>query len=116
MTSARTSMRNYFNSRPREGADGDNWGANCKKNISTHGPARGPTRAVAQREQRKRISTHGPARGPTEDFKNLIHFTDISTHGPARGPTEISCYYLIERAFQLTAPRGGRPGTELHSS
>ena len=98
--------------------------------ISTHGPARGPTRGcgtddavllfqlTAPRGGRPNrlvkgnlfacISTHGPARGPTNSHGGKDYLCQISTHGPARGPTlyrivDASCY-----KFQLTAPRGGR--------
>ena len=56
----------YFNSRPREGADGDNQTAKDILEISTHGPARGPTKKRVKEVQREYISTHGPARGPTQ--------------------------------------------------
>ena len=56
----------YFNSRPREGADRQELVARLLyKNISTHGPARGPTGLRHYKALESGISTHGPARGPT---------------------------------------------------
>ena len=79
--------------------------------ISTHGPARGPTRQPTPSLSGSPISTHGPARGPTISppfcICGIIYFnsrpregadwiepgqlacSQISTHGPARGPTAI---------------------------
>ena len=123
-----------FNSRPREGAEFFNDAELILFDISTHGPARGPTcgwnppvysilfQLTAPRGGR-------PVTGSTEGKE-----TTISTHGPARGPT-ISKWQVLARQtyfnsrpregadmtqpvtadatqlFQLTAPRGGRRST-----
>ena len=56
---------NYFNSRPREGA---NAAAEAKARlcpISIHAPARGRTSSRSRREVPQTISIHAPARGRT---------------------------------------------------
>ena len=55
--------------------------------ISTHGPARGPTSEPSPISPTEIISTHGPARGPTRKKSKNKDLWIISTHGPARGPT-----------------------------
>ena len=104
----------------------------CIDDISTHGPARGPTvkdwvsfcevydfnsrpregaDVVTERVPATavKISTHGPARGPTKGYTGWYPGRPISTHGPARGPTEVCLIFVCVQLFQLTAPRGGRP-------
>ena len=104
--------------------------------ISTHGPARGPTRNTrwepgepiyfnsrpregADHARRpgicgKGISTHGPARGPTRHGCKMPTSSIISTHGPARGPTHQFQVLSHLVTFQLTAPRGGRQVMDLY--
>ena len=55
-----------FNSRPRKGADDDRDKEIADfVDISTHGPARGPSPVSTVLCRDLFISTHGPARGPT---------------------------------------------------
>ena len=78
--------------------------------VSTHGPTRGPTWSNPCDCRGKIVSTHGPTRGPTSTQSWTRPGRRVSTHGPTRGPTVREYEKNNYRLFQLTAPRGGRPG------
>ena len=59
----------------------------CHRDVSTHAPARGATRAYRHRRSRQRVSTHAPARGATTPAYYAALYALVSTHAPARGAT-----------------------------
>ena len=79
------------------------------RDISTHGPTRGPTEHHEDCRLTENISTHGPTRGPTHCGQFYLLDGYISTHGPTRGPTKpLPKIRTVIIIFQLTAPHGGR--------
>ena len=71
----------------REGRPGA-WQSNgTLRNISTHAPAGGATRALTPDNITDPISTHAPAGGATPGGQSSGRAVEISTHAPAGGAT-----------------------------
>ena len=100
-----------FNSRSREGSDGDKVIASaCLEVVSIHAPARGATLQASGAYPQFYVSIHAPARGatmvtlPTQTAE--ASFNSRSREGSDR--TQPPTYTRLLR-FQFTLPRGERP-------
>ena len=99
-----------FNSRAREGRDRKDNTMRKTFIVSTHAPARGATSWPQLLLRLNVVSTHAPARGATWDPMGYVFAAEVSTHAPARGATELRMADRSTIVFQLTRPRGARPG------
>ena len=96
---------------PRGGRPYDRYEVETYYRISTHSPARGPTRSSSTLVSCLGFQLTAPQGGrPSSAFVPAFS-RYISTHSPARGPTAISPIVSRHITFQLTAPQGGRQGT-----
>ena len=121
-----------FNSRSREGSDGDKVIASaCLEVVSIHAPARGATLQASGAYPQFYVSIHAPARGatmvtlPTQTAEASFNSRSregsdatatldgvaerVSIHAPARGATLQEISRTTGRSmFQFTLPRGER--------
>ena len=61
-----------FNSRAREGRDGDRAKDRAHKKVSIHAPARGATEAGTKYLPMFLVSIHAPARGATQQNRAVM--------------------------------------------
>ena len=100
----------HFNSRPSARGDGNAVGAVSYYVIFQFTPLReGRRERVAQSNQQSIISIHAPPRGATRSSGFLEPQPPISIHAPPRGATAQTGKELMDRVFQFTPLREGRP-------
>ena len=107
--------RSSFNSRAREGRDGE-----AAVVVTDH--FRFNSRAREGRDFRlatpnslPHVSIHAPARGATIYGLADLVSRHVSIHAPARGATWLRRCGLSAVAFQFTRPRGARPDAVAHA-
>ena len=113
-----------FNSRPREGGDPANWGANNRAwTVSIHAPAKGATQPTLRPSQRcnpalfTRFQFTPPRRGRRASIYRRGEWTVFQFTPPRRGrPEPENVFMRFLCSFQFTPPRRGRQEQIQHIS